>query len=271
MNQTTVLENDRIMQLAPSVFATQAISSASEKYRFLPTISVVNALRDMGYGVVRAQQSRTLVAGNREFAKHMLRFRHVSNMNPINVGDEIPEIVLTNSHNGSSVYNLMLGIFRLVCSNGMVVASENIESMRVRHSGSKDLLNQVIEVTGKIVHEAPKVIEQINRFKSIPLTPAEQEAFGSAAMELSGSSIELLPTQIIRARRTADMTAGDGSRSLWATTNVIQENLIRGGQIGKGTNGRRQTTRTLKNVQKDIDINKALWKLTEELAKIKTV
>ena len=132
---------------------------------FFQPISVVNALRDSGYNVVKATQSRCRIEGKGDFTKHMIRLRHSTNMNPLNIGDEVPEIVLVNSHDRSSAFKLMLGIFRLVCSNGMVVASQKIESLSVRHTGSDNLLNEVIDVTAEIVNEAPKAIEQIHRFK----------------------------------------------------------------------------------------------------------
>ena len=266
--QTKVLSNEEILKVAPSVFAENPNQKVSDKYRFLPTIKVVDALRDMGYGVVRAEQSRSLQPGQREFARHMLRFRHASNMQIANVGDEIPELVLTNSHNGLTTYNLMLGIFRLACSNGMIVMSDQLESLRIRHTGSKDLLQNVIDVTGRIIEEAPKAIEQIHRFKQIVLTPDEQLAFGSAAREIYPSSIALEPREMLWSHRSADGNSSQ-DRSLWQTSNSIQENMIRGGMSGRTTKGGRTSTRAIKSVQNDIDINKALWKLTEELAKIK--
>src|ERR1017187_3108767 len=146
MRPTIVLEDQDIRRTAPSVFANEAWQETSPSYRFLPTITVVNALRDSGYNVVKATQSRCRIEGKVDFTKHMLRLRHSTHMNPLNVGEEVPEIVLVNSHDRSSSFKFMLGIFRLVCSNGMVVASQKIESLSVRHTGSNNLLNEVIDV-----------------------------------------------------------------------------------------------------------------------------
>ena len=270
MRNTIVLDDQEIRMTAPSIFANQPWAETSQNYRFLPTISVVNALRDSGFNVVKAYQSRCRIEGKGDFTKHMIRLRHSNFMNPLNVGDEVPEIVLVNSHDRTSAFKLMLGIFRLVCSNGMVVASEKIECLSVRHSGSDNLLNEVIDVTAEIVNEAPKAIEQINRFKSIPLTPDEQLAFAAGARELMTTSINIDPSTLLNARRYKDYANNDGSRDIWKTSNVIQENMIRGGVRGRNAKNRLMRTREVKSVQGDIDINKALWKLTEELAKLKT-
>lgn len=277
--QTRIIDDVNMLRLAPSVFATRAYSETSSNYRFLPTISVINALRDGGYNVVMAGQSRSRLvikddAGNtieskREFTKHIVRLRHNSVLNPVNVGDEVPEIVLVNSHDRTSSYKLMLGIFRLVCSNGMIVASETIESLNIRHSGTGDLLNQVIDVSARVINEAPKVMEQIHRFKEIALTPDEQKAFAIGAAEILPTSMELPPERLLLTRRYDDKPAADGTSSLWKTSNVIQENLIRGGLRATNASGRTMRTRSIKSVQANININKALWKLTEELAKLK--
>jgi hypothetical protein len=270
MKPTIVLEDHDIRETAPSVFADQAWAENSQNYRFLPTISVVNALRDSGYNVVKAIQSRCRIEGKGDFTKHMIRLRHSTHTNPLNIGDEVPEIVLVNSHDRSSAFKLMLGIFRLVCSNGMVVASQKIESLSVRHTGSDNLLNEVIDVTAEIINEAPKAIDQIHRFKGIILTPDEQVAFASGAKELLTTSIDIKPERLLNVRRYDDYGSPDGSRDIWKTFNVVQENMIRGGVRGVNANNRLMRTREVKSVQADININKALWKYTEEIARLKS-
>ena len=67
------------------------------------------------YSLVRA------FPGKSEFTKHMIRFRHMG-ANVVKVGDNIPEkVILINSHDGTSAYKLYSGIFRVVCTNGLVV------------------------------------------------------------------------------------------------------------------------------------------------------
>jgi len=40
----------------------------------------------------------------------------------------VPEIVLTNSHDGYASFQLMAGVFKFVCSNGMIVADSLVEN-----------------------------------------------------------------------------------------------------------------------------------------------
>jgi hypothetical protein len=262
-----VLDNEDIGRLAPSVFATTAQGDVSDRYRFIPTIQVVDALRDNGYNVVQASQSTAKELDNKMYTRHMLRLRHNDVLRPDNVGDEIPEIVLMNSHNRTSTYKLMLGIFRLVCSNGLVVASETIESLNIRHVGGKDVVEQIIQISRQITQEVPKVFNQIQQFKKIVLSRPEQIALAESVKEIVPSSLELATDSMLFARRYSDN--GGNERDLWKTSNVIQENIIKGGVRATNTKGNRTHSRQVKNIKNNIDINKAIWKLTEEMAKIK--
>lgn len=271
MNYTkplVTLSDDQIRAKAPSVFAQEAYFDNSAKYRFISTFSILNALRDCGYQVTHASQSRTLIPGKKEFTKHMLRMRHSSVINPANVGDELPEIVLVNSHDRTSTYQIMLGIFRLVCSNGLIVASSTLDSIRVRHSG-KDPFQNIIDTTAEVAAQGPVAMSRINRLKEIPLSPEEQIAFATAASELSPSSMEIEPRRLLNYRRYDDRANADGTSNLWKTSNVIQENLIRGKILGRSTNGTLRRTSEIKSVKHNIDVNKALWTLTEKMAELK--
>jgi len=127
---------DQIRTVAPSVFSTKPYAAMSAKYRFFETSHVVEGLMQQGFLPVRAQQSRTRIEGKGAYTKHLLRFRHAS-MTDSAVQSTVPEIVLINSHDGSSAYHLSLGLYRVICTNGLVVKSAGIEDIRVRHRGER--------------------------------------------------------------------------------------------------------------------------------------
>lgn len=264
--QTTLTNND-LRHLTPSVFAASPWQRMSERYRFVPTIDVVDMLREQGFSPVRAQQSRSRIEGKGAFTKHMIRFRHADYLQPTQVGEELPELVLVNSHDGTAAYRLFAGIFRLVCSNGLIIASANFGSFSVRHSGGDDFRSRIIDATYQIVEETPKAFRQVEEWKQIELTRPKQIAFANAASELKPNAA-INPAHLLTARRDEDATNSDASRDLWRTTNVIQESLIRGGIQGRSGTGRRIKTRPIKAVDSDIKINRALWRLAEEMAKL---
>lgn len=261
----TVLDDDGLRRIAPSVFASSPWQTMSSRYKFIPTIDVVDWMRNEGFMPVRALQSRSRIEGKGEFTKHMVRFRHKDNLEfqVQTVGQEFPEITLVNSHDGTASYQLYPSIFRAVCTNGLIVHSQDMDGVNVRHKGGSDFHNEIIDATYRIVSETPKTLAQIGEFKQIQLTAPQREAFGNAALELQASET-LEARHILKARRQEDT---DGS--LWTTLNAVQENLIQGGVTSRNpANGRRSTTKGVKSVDGDVKTNRALWRLSEEMAKL---
>ena len=130
------LTNDQLRQMAPAIFSTSAKLDVSDKYKFLPTIEVVDGLRAAGWQPVKATEQRVNTLERQGFQKHQLRFRRQDDLGLVTkVGDVFPEIVLVNSHDRSSAYQLHAGLFRLACSNGMVVSDSTFEKdLRFRYS-----------------------------------------------------------------------------------------------------------------------------------------
>jgi hypothetical protein len=257
---TSILTRNDLRTKAPSVFAASPWEKMSARYRMVPTIEVVDLLADQGFRPVMAAQNRTRIKGKGDFTKHLIRFRHETHLNLRTVGAEIPEVVLTNSHDGTSAYRFMCGIFRLVCSNGMVVHSADFGSIAVNHKGGEDFGDRIIDATYEVVSEMPRTLETIEEWKQIELTPPQQEAFAAAALELRDNKL-IEPKQLLTPRRVEDR-----KDDVWTTSNRIQENLIRGGIRGRSGSGRRTTTRPVRSVNEDLRLNRALWTLTERLA-----
>lgn len=265
----TVLSLDAIRKLAPSVFAQQAKEDRSEKYRFFPTIAVVDGLIKEGFQPVYAGQSRSRDESNREYTRHVLRFRHEAFLTEgLQRGQEIPEIVLLNSHNGSSSYQIDLGLFRIVCANGLIVSSGNFDGLRVRHSGDADVVNQVIEGSFKIIEDAPKLIAQVDQFKNTILDREQQRIFAETALAIRETALDVQPSKLLQARRREDASESQ-NRDLWRTFNVVQENLIRGGVAGITKKNKIMRMRGVKSVDKDTQLNRALWQMAEKMAELK--
>lgn len=257
-----VLSIEQVKHLAPSVFAERPYEQVSDKYRFFPTHEVLEALVDNGFAPVSAFESRTRKEEKRGFVKHVVRLRH-KDLLVGDIGREVPELVLLNSHDGTSAYKLMLGFFRIVCSNGMIVKSAGISEIAVRHSGSSDLVDQVIEGSYQVIEEAPKAVSQVEEWKQVRLSGLQMEAYAAAAVELRDSALKIEPCQLLRVRRAADYSA-----DLWTTFNRVQENLVRGGYVGTAEDGERRHVRGIKSVDANTKLNRALWSLTERMAEL---
>lgn len=261
----TELTNDEIRAKAPSVFADGAWNTMSARYKFIPTIEVVDWLRGEGFIPVRALQGRTRIEGKGDFTKHMIRFRRQSDLalTVDNVGQEFPEITLVNSHDGTSSYQLYPSIFRAVCLNGLIVHSKDLEGISVRHKGGDGFHSEIIDASYRILEQSTDSLGKIDEFKQIELTPPQRNAFALAALELQ-SNESLQPRHILSERRTAD-----AAPTLWNTMNVVQENMIKGGvrTVNQETR-RRSTTKGINSVTGDVTTNRALWRLTEEMSRL---
>jgi len=182
------------------------------------------------------------------------------------VGDIIPEIVLSNSHDGSSSYEISAGLFRLACLNGMVVPTGRLGGLRVRHSG--DIVGQVIEASYRMIDEIPAITDRAQSWQSIRLTPAQAAAYTQAAELLRWDSREESPL-ISHESLNAPHRSADVGSDLWRTYNRVQENMLSGGLRARHTrseNGRRKGLRGVSSVSENLRLNKALWTLTEALA-----
>lgn len=275
MTSQNALTLDAVRRLAPSAFALEPWQTMSPKYKYIPTVKIIEGMQQAGFFPFAASQSRTRIPGKGDFTKHLVRFRHISAQDhALAVGGTFPEIVLINSHDGTSAYKLLAGIFHLVCSNGLVVADSLQDSISIRHSGNIE--EEVIEGSTRIVENAPKLLNAVNGWSQLQLTTGERQAFAEAAHTVrfgdSEGKVEtpITPAQLLNVRRS-----DDHKTDLWTTFNVIQENAVKGGlttrrpaQAGEWR-GRRIRTREIKGIDQDVKLNRALWSLAERMAELK--
>ena len=255
------LSDDQIRRVAPSIFADAPHESRSERYSYIPTATVLTELRKEGFQPFMVTQTRVRDEGRREHTKHMIRLRHASQIN----GAEANEIVLLNSHDGTSSYQMLAGMFRFVCSNGLV-CGDTVADVRVPHKG--DVAGHVIEGAFEVLSGFERVKESRDLMRSITLDEGEAEVFARAALSLKYDDPDkpapISESQILMPRRFDDRRP-----DLWSVFNRTQENLTKGGLHGRSANGRRQRTRPVQGIDSDVRLNRALWLLADGLRQLK--
>lgn len=257
------LSDDEIMRVAPSIFATEKHESRSERYTYIPTSHVLTALRDHGFQPFMVAQTRVRDNGKREHTKHMMRLRHASQIN----GAEANEIVLLNSHDGSSSYQMLAGQYRFVCANGMVCGT-TVDEVRVQHKGQ--IVDEVLEGAFDILDGFDLIREVKDDMKRITLSQEEQHLLASSALALKYEPSDVKPspvtaTDVLQARRYEDR-----KDDLWTTFNRLQENLVqRGGLRARTATGRTMRTRPVVGIDQNVKLNKALWMLAEGMRQLK--
>jgi hypothetical protein len=238
---------DEIKQIAPSVFTTEKAPHLTDKYIQTPTSRVVEDLMNLGWQVTKAQEVRS--RKYKGFQKHVVVFRNPDIMIKGKDGDDaFPQILLTNSHDGKAAFNFRVGIFRLVCSNGLVISDADFNNVSIRHINYtfESLQAKVAEMIAKL----PNLVNKINTFKQTQLTEKQMKDFATKAMQLrTKQQVDVM--EVLTAERPQD----EGN-DLWVVFNRIQEKLT-GGSYRAG----RRKARSVKNFQKDIELNEQLFEL----------
>ena len=256
------LTDDQIHRVAPSIFADAPHESRSERYSYIPTAAVLAELRKEGFQPFMVTQTRVRDEGKREHTKHMLRLRHASQIN----GAEANEIVLLNSHDGTSSYQMLAGMFRFVCSNGLV-CGDTVADVRVPHKG--DVAGSVIEGAFEVLSGFERVKESRDAMRAITLDEGEAEVFARSALALKYDPTDNKPAPITESQILMPRRFDDRRPDLWSVFNRTQENLTKGGLHGRSANGRRQQTRPVQGIDSDVRLNRALWMLADGLRQLK--
>ena len=267
------LTDEQIISVAPSIFAEDKHESRSARYTYIPTHQVLVGLRKEGFHPFHVAQSGTRVEGKEGFTKHFIRLRHETQIEKARYldrrTDACNEIIIVNSHDGSCGYQMLAGCFRFVCQNGLI-CGDVVEDLRIRHSGN--VIEAVVEGAYTILNQFGRVDACRESFQTLQLTDGEQRAFAIAAAEFrfadaveQNQPLPVTPDQIIEARRVEDV-----GNDLWRTFNRAQENLVDGGLRKQVNPRRREFTRGVKSIEGNVTLNRALWRLAEEMQKLKT-
>ncbi len=258
------LDNEALYRHVPSIFAGEAHDSRSERYVYVPTIDIVEGLRREGWFPFFAVQSVPRDGSRHGHAKHMLRLRRDDGIGK----QEAAEVIIVNSHDGTSSYQMFAGMLRFVCTNSLV-AGERFEDVRVPHKGN--IQHDIIEGVYTVAEDFPRLIDASETMKEIQLGEDERRVLAEASLVARYGEEEspVRPDQIIQPRRREDV-----GQSLWMTYNTIQENMIRGGLHGRRQTSdgriRRSQTRAINGIDQNVTLNRALWTLAEGMQRLKT-
>ncbi|PBK03672.1 hypothetical protein CNQ84_13945 [Pseudomonas abyssi] len=256
------LSDDQIRAVVPSIYADTPHGSRSERYVYIPTVAVLSKLRQEGFEPFMVCQTRVRNEERRDFTKHLIRLRHASQIND----SEAHEIILLNSHDGSSSYQMLAGMFRFVCHNGLV-CGDTAADIRVPHKG--DVIDQVIEGAYEVLEGFERVDQAREEMRAITLDASEEHLLARATLALKYDDPEqgapITEDQLLAPRRH-----DDHKPTLWSAFNRIQENLIKGGLSARTANGRRQRTRAVLGIDQNLRLNRSLWMLTEGMRQLKS-
>jgi len=284
------LNDEEIRHLCPVALKSKMGSAERRKlglskhYSFVPTMKVVNDLRALGYDCVDATQVKARKKSTNGYQKHMLTFEHpdhkVDQVKEVELEDgttetqilpptEYPQILLTNSHDGGNSFSLSAGIFRLVCSNGLVIKTEDYGTARLVHKGYS--FSAVQKLVKEFEETISEVISKITAMKKVQLTKEQQIQFAKQAALLRFTAKSYNEDNIEDVVQLDDLLYAerpeDKGNGLYEVYNRVQESLVKGkylyassGKVNaEGTKVRKG--REIKNFKQSIDVNKKLSEL----------
>jgi len=251
------LSDNQIRTFAPCVFQDQPRNTTGKRYQFVNTAELMTEMRTQGLMPTEVSVYTRRDPAWRPFAMHMIRFSMDGTRAGMKkAGDVAPQIVLRNSHDSSSPFELYGALFRMICSNGLIVSdSATVAPIRVRHSAYPVL--EALSGIDTLIQQNKDVFQHVDAMQGRRMTEAEQTRFALRALELrEGAKGAIDAVEVLKPRRTQD--AGP---DLWRVYNRVQENLMRGGLEGKNAAGTRTVTHGVNAIQSQLALNAGLWSL----------
>lgn len=267
------LTKEELKQICPAAFKTEPTNpKVSGRYVQANTETVVDDLAKLGWYPVQAKQCRTnrKSSGIRSF--HMIAFQNpdVKIVKEDSEGNETvdtwPRIILTNSHDGFNSFKFMLGLFRLVCSNGLVVSDLEMVNMSIKHINYDfEALRDIVKTA---IEQVPNIVCQMNTMKKTILTEEEKFELAKSVVKIrkgveENEKFEIDEETVMNI--LDPQRKEDKSDDLWTVFNICQEKMIKGEYSDLGSNNKPRKQRKITSIKKDIDFNQKLWTVATSL------
>ena len=245
-----------LREIAPSIFTKKGSDNTSSKYSHIPTDTVIKDLELLGWNVVDAKEVKARKQVG--YQKHLVVFRNNDVVINGKDGDTVyPQILLTNSHDGKNSFSFQAGLFRMICENGLVIATKQFENYKIRHMGYDfETLQGVIK---DMISKLDLTVESMNKMKETELTEEQTLDFAKQLLEtrVAGSKNKFgdeAIADILTPQRKEDK--GNG---LWEVFNRVQENIVEGNFQYLTPSGKLRQARPIKNFRQDMFINSRMY------------
>lgn len=264
---TSFLSNDDLRRLCPmALHSTPTNPGVSDRYVHANTMTVVEDLAKLGWYPVQAKQCRNKKnsSGIRSF--HMIAFQNpdvkiTKTMdNGETVVDTYPRIILTNSHDGFNSFKFMVGLFRLICSNGLVVCNNQMVDMSIRHINYD--FEELRKIVASAIEQVPNIVNTMNEMRNVILTDEQKTAIATEVVKLR-KGVEDKEDFVVEPEIVEDILTPvrkeDKGNDLWTIFNICQEKMIKGGFGLRTSRNRLRRQRGITSIKKDMEFNQRLW------------
>jgi hypothetical protein len=254
---TSSLSLEVLRHSTPALFADHAHARTSAKYQFISSEQVLRGLMQAGFVPVEARQG-TARKGAQYHGRHLIRLRR--QFETVALDDSIPELLFINSHDGRGAYQLQMGLYRVLCSNGLIVSTGSLPAFRMPHRG--DAVADVVAAALELCERFVGIAGLVNQMQRLQLAEPQRLRFAESALALRFGTLAqagLAPSTLLTIWR-----AQDEGNDVWRTLNVVQENLLRGGLLRRSPGGRLLRMRAINAVRESVRLNCGLWDLATQ-------
>lgn len=267
------MTKEEIKAKAPYVFAEAPTNpDVSNRYVMATTETIIDDMAKLGWDVVDCKQQR---ANKRSKVRsyHMLAFQNPKVFitkiadNGEETVDCFPRIILTNSHDGFHSFKFMVGLFRCVCSNGLVIATDTFADVSIRHINYT--FDELREMVAKAISTVSDNISVMNEMQKTILNEEQKKALATEALKIRGGDDEDKPLKVADDDLEDILTPvrkEDNANDLWTVFNILQEKIIKGNfRMISNTNNKARKARPITGLAKDLEINQALFRYASSM------
>lgn len=188
---------------------------------FIETLDIVESLRDQGWYIWGAYEQRGPTT--RKIGSQYIQLQHPDIKLSSKVKTEAVAMVNISNKFNSGV-SVDMGMYRLVCSNGLI-SGERFGSFSLSHT-SQDY--NVLENRLKSMEESTQnIVNKFGKLKEKELNENESHRLAKEALKIRfGNTKKIDALQLLRAVREEDL-----GNDLWSVYNRIQENLTQSNHL----------------------------------------
>lgn len=259
---------DQAAKMHPSIKCNEKHAKLSDRYALVNTYKVIENIQktEPSWVITQVRSTHIRKPELQKYSHHVVKLE--SDGHKLGKEGKL-QIVISNSHNGVSKFEFFFGIFRKVCTNGMVIQHPLFNGINKKHFTDYEEINAyIVEAVGRA--------KEINRIydKMCERILTEKEKVDLAIKGLhsryqyKNSYLELAYDTLKERYNIKELFVPlrelDNGDDLWHVFNVIQEKVTRGDYYAKTDHGPSKAN-PIKNTHCDLQFNKKFWSYAMEL------
>lgn len=264
-NLSVMQVNNNIMSPIDQINKAEHLS---DKYSLINTRRLIDIAENQGFNVASTKYPKGKNSGH---GLHLVRLDLPGHELKAK-GEHKPQVIIQNAHNGTSSIRILAGVFRLICSNGLVAGDTSL-NIRLRHVG---LIQQEVEEAFKIAaSRVENMYNKVEAFQTKELTDLDKQRFIIEALTLRAITANLSDTEterLIKSERNQQLLGRvtrlqDKGNSLWNVFNRVQEHSTRASGLQYlGDDSEFHRLHSVNQIQANTKLNQQLWELAEQFA-----